>query len=574
MDLESDFVELRLYESADATLDTASVLDLPVGSISSSALTLDTPFTLSLDSPRTPGPGEERHYLVAALVETTATEHDSIWVEFATGDLLTSTGGRGVILANPDTTDVLEIDVIATKLVFSTQPAGSISGIALRVPPVVEAWDDLNFLDTDFDDTVTLTADAPGTLQFHTVVAVGGVARFPNLAYVPTEDEEPFTLAADDEAGGAEADLAVVESSEITSSSVNDPPVVDLPDLTMEEDVTEIRPIGDFVTDVDDEELTIEATSDRLLISVDGGLVTLVPEPDFFGEASLTFTATDAFGAQSSETTTVDVTPVNDPPVLTLPAALTISEDDTLELDLSTSVADPDNEFAALDVLISASPGLSTALDQDTGALQSWTAPDSSGSFTLTVTVNDDAAGTATATVDVTIVAVNDIPRISLPELLTLAASSSTTLALDPYVSDDNPIDRISWTVTPGIGLTASVDSDQRTVAVRAIPGFEGASSLLFVATDAEDGTGSETAEVLVLAPEEEPPTPDPEDPTADFDGSGRVDLDDFFLFSDAFGSTQVSPEWDAAFDLDTSGTVDFDDFFLFADAYGTATTE
>ena len=49
----------------------------------------------------------------------------------------------------------------------------------------------------------------------------------------------------------------------------------------------------------------------------------------------------------------------------------------------------------------------------------------------------------------------------------------------------------------------------------------------------------------------------------ADFDVDGRVDLPDFLLFADAFGSTRVE------FDLDNSGTVDFVDFLAFADAFG-----
>ena len=48
-----------------------------------------------------------------------------------------------------------------------------------------------------------------------------------------------------------------------------------------------------------------------------------------------------------------------------------------------------------------------------------------------------------------------------------------------------------------------------------------------------------------------------------DGDGNGVVDFNDFFLFADAFGST------DARFDYDGSGSVDFGDFFLFADNFG-----
>ena len=47
-----------------------------------------------------------------------------------------------------------------------------------------------------------------------------------------------------------------------------------------------------------------------------------------------------------------------------------------------------------------------------------------------------------------------------------------------------------------------------------------------------------------------------------DFNGDGRTDFADFFLFIDAFGTT------DARYDLDGNGTVDFVDFFRFIDAF------
>ena len=47
-----------------------------------------------------------------------------------------------------------------------------------------------------------------------------------------------------------------------------------------------------------------------------------------------------------------------------------------------------------------------------------------------------------------------------------------------------------------------------------------------------------------------------------DFDGNGRIDFTDFFLFADSFGST------DPVYDLNNSGRIDFLDFFLFADFF------
>ena len=53
----------------------------------------------------------------------------------------------------------------------------------------------------------------------------------------------------------------------------------------------------------------------------------------------------------------------------------------------------------------------------------------------------------------------------------------------------------------------------------------------------------------------------------ADFDRDGKVDFDDFFMFSDAFGQLPLAGF--AKFDIDYDGLINFDDFFLFSDVFG-----
>ena len=50
-----------------------------------------------------------------------------------------------------------------------------------------------------------------------------------------------------------------------------------------------------------------------------------------------------------------------------------------------------------------------------------------------------------------------------------------------------------------------------------------------------------------------------------DFDGTGDVGFQDFFIFADNFGS----PDFDPQTDLDNTGDVGFQDFFIFADNFG-----
>ncbi len=56
---------------------------------------------------------------------------------------------------------------------------------------------------------------------------------------------------------------------------------------------------------------------------------------------------------------------------------------------------------------------------------------------------------------------------------------------------------------------------------------------------------------------------------SSDFNGSGRVDFDDFFLFAAAFAKRQGSSGYESRFDLDRDGEVGFSDFFIFASDFG-----
>lgn len=57
--------------------------------------------------------------------------------------------------------------------------------------------------------------------------------------------------------------------------------------------------------------------------------------------------------------------------------------------------------------------------------------------------------------------------------------------------------------------------------------------------------------------------------PPADFDGSGEVDFDDFFLFADAFGRRNGDRGFEGKFDLDRNGEVGLGDLFRFEEAFG-----
>ena len=118
----------------------------------------------------------------------------------------------------PVTSAALICDVVATRLLFSASPAHAnvphgdvVSNIPFQTQPLVQAQDDGSIVDIHFADQVTLSTAAAGQLTGTTrIAAIDGVARFTDVAYRASADQESFQLTADDEIGGAEGDLPPV----------------------------------------------------------------------------------------------------------------------------------------------------------------------------------------------------------------------------------------------------------------------------------------------------------------------------------------------------------------------------
>ena len=107
----------------------------------------------------------------------------------------------------------------AASLLLTTQPAGSVSGVALTAQPVVTAKDAYGNIATSFVDTVTLTPSI-GSLSNDAVAAVAGVATFATAAHTATVDNQSVTITADDVVGGVEGDLPASAASDTFNTNV------------------------------------------------------------------------------------------------------------------------------------------------------------------------------------------------------------------------------------------------------------------------------------------------------------------------------------------------------------------
>ncbi len=150
------------------------------------------------------------------LAVTTASDAASFTLS-ATSSGLTSATSRSLVA-----------DIVATQMVFTAQPTHGgvangdvLSGVAFQTQPVVSAQDADGRVDTDFNDAITLTTSAPGTLSGTTTrSASSGVATFTDITYTATVDQQSFALLADDLPGGSGGDLPSASTASRTADIV------------------------------------------------------------------------------------------------------------------------------------------------------------------------------------------------------------------------------------------------------------------------------------------------------------------------------------------------------------------
>lgn len=166
--------------------------------------------------------GSETYTINGYYNDNTGLSEDHTFILSIDGDTdITSSGGTTMAATTPVTNSSgSTVDVTATALVFTTQPAGSTSGSALTTQPVLTAQDAFGNTDVDFSEAISITEASAGSLSGTTTVsAVSGVATFTDLAYTATADQQSFTLTANDE-DGVGSDLSTTDASSVTSDVV------------------------------------------------------------------------------------------------------------------------------------------------------------------------------------------------------------------------------------------------------------------------------------------------------------------------------------------------------------------
>jgi gliding motility-associated-like protein len=217
---------------------------------------------------------------------------------------------------------------------------------------------------------------------------------------------------------------------EITVTKINNGPTITGQKTISTSEDNPLKLLPDYlnIEDPDDVQFTL-TLSDGDNYSVTGDIIT--PDPNFNGTLSIPVTASDGEFTSSSYPVSLEVTSVNDPPVITGQQAVSFDEDTPLNVSASHLViTDPDNtQFS-----ISISNG------ENYIATGSTLTPSQNfyGALNVSLTVNDGEFTSESFTITITVNAVNDPPKITGQQVIRSGSSSPIELQLN-HVSVEDP---------------------------------------------------------------------------------------------------------------------------------------
>jgi hypothetical protein len=398
-----------------------------------------------------------------------------------------------------------------TALVFATASSNALSvsdpdagDLPVRVTLSVDhgtlslaQTTDLTFTTGDGDADATMTFE--GTLTAINA-ALDGLRYDPALNY---NGPDVLTITSNDLGNsGPGGPLTDTDTLAITVTPVNDAPVVSVPGPQgTDEDTPLVFATASSnrlsVSDVD-----AGAAAVRVTLAVTNGTLTLPrrtgltftsgdgtadvsmtftgalvnvnnaldglrfdPATNFNGSATLTFTTNDqgntgAGGPQSdSETVTINVAAVNDPPTLGAIGNRTIAEGS--EVSFTATATDPDQPDDTLTFSLDAGAPAGATIDATTGLFR-YTPPDGPASVRITVRVTDAGNPALSDAEEITIDVSNVVPTLSISGASVAEPNQPYTLNLSATDPGADTIDH--WMIAWGDGNIEVVNGNPRQV--------------------------------------------------------------------------------------------------------------
>jgi hypothetical protein len=347
-----------------------------------------------------------------------------------------------------------------------------------------------NDLEVDGDSLAVIAVTQP---------ANGSAAMDGNgvLTYTPNPNfngVESFEYTLRDSTGTV--DTATVT---ITVVAVNDPPIAGALAVATNEDTP--ASIQLIASDSDDTALTFSIKAQPshgtlLDFNSSTGTLTYVPAANYFGPDLFTIAATDGSGATVESTVSIVVAPTNDAPVAVGQTATT-DEDQAVAGQLSAN--DPENSSLTYTLASLPAHGTLTAFNPATGAYIYAPNANFNGTDTFSFVANDGAADSESATVELRIATVNDLPSAT-DAVFTLAEDAGLGVVLGTVSGTDIDDLALSYALsgTDSAAFSINAQTGRISVANSALIDFEAKPTLQFLVTVTDPAGGKATANMRV----------------------------------------------------------------------------
>jgi len=356
--------------------------------------------------------------------------------------------------------------------------------------------------DTDIDNdplTINTTPVIDVTNGVLTLQEDGGFTYQPNNNFNGTDTftyqvNDPFDLH----------DTAVVN---IIVGGQNNPPTAINDNYTTTQNTTLIvdginnQSVLANDSDIDGDSITLTSTlidnvdNGTLTIDIEG-LFTYIPNANFNGTDSFIYEITDGQGGLAQATVMIKVTAINQAPTAVNDTA-SVNEDELVTIDVIANDSDPDNDNLTI-VSWQENNGV---VILNAGKLDYTPNSNFNGSDTLDYTISDSNGHTSTATVNITVVPVNDNP---------VAVDDSAIITLGDIIKmsvlfNDSDVDGDSLSIT-----SASTDSGNVVINNDNTITFSGAVSvgtaiIIYTISDGNGGSDSATITITINAANQAP---------------------------------------------------------------------
>lgn len=521
--------------SATVTIAIAAVNDLPGAGNDTFSTTEDAPLSIaSVDLLANDGDLEDGGTLTIAFTQP------------SNGTLINDSNGNYLYIpdANFNGADSFEYTV-------SDRDGGTASAVVnLNVASI-------NDLPIATNETLTLNEDETLQIQVADLLSNDGDADGDRLlvtnftptvngelrdtgnnlfTYRPNADfsgTETFTYTITD---GTSQNATAIATVTLVINAVNDAPVVAGDAVTANEDVPLLINATDLLAndfDIEGESLTIidfTQPSNGSLMGFGNGTYMYMPNPDYSGEDTFSYTVRDGVGDTSTANVTITVLrDLNTPPVAVNDVVST-DEDTAIAINVLTN--DTDAETANLAIVSFTPPDQGSVTLGDDNVFTYTPSTDFNGSTSFSYTVRDENNATAAAIVTINVASVNDAP--------VLTSSLSQPVAALPV----NPGDNLgNWVFDVITNIGSDADADPTGIAVSSVDNTNGAwqYSVDSGNTWTNFETVSDSAARLLSGPEMIRFAPNPE-----FQGSTTFT---FYAWDQTMGTNGGS------FDLVASGT-------------------